>query len=535
MNAPLAAASTPTFAVTTGAAVRAALSAGQEIALLDVREEAPFALAHPLFAANLPLGRIELEALERIPRLSTQLVIYDNGEGLAVRAAQRLQQLGYTQISLLADGLAGWRNGGGEIFQDVNAPSKAFGELVEAQRHTPSLSAEEVQALLDAKADVVVVDARRFDEYNTMNIPGSRSVPGGELVLRIRDLAPDPATRVIVNCAGRTRSIIGTQSLVNAGLPNPVTALRNGTIGWTLAGQSLERGQTRRAGDYSPDARAWAAPQARDLADRTGVQRLDLAGLRQLQAETHRTTYLFDVRDPAEYAAGHLPAFINAPGGQLVQETDHVAPVRGARIVLVDDDGVRANMAAHWLAQMNWTVWVLDGVAAKAFSETGARVPLRPAVGNVARITPRQVQPQLQNGRVVLVDLSPSPRYRKGHIAGAWFALRTGLEHADLPAAEHYVLTSTDGVLAAYAAAEHPTLHGARVSVLDGGNQAWLDAKLPLETENARYASAAEDVYRRPYEGTDNAVAAMQAYLDWEYGLVAQLGIDGTHGFKVLQ
>ncbi len=206
-----------------------------------------FAEAHPLFAANLPLSpRIELEAWTRIPRRGTSIVVYDDGEGLAQRAAQHLIELGYTDVGLLEGGLAGWRDAGGELFRDVNVPSKAFGELVESKRHTPSLSAQEVKALLDSKADVVVLDARRFDEYNTMSIPGGISVPGAELALRVRALAPDPSTRVIVNCAGRTRSIIGTQSLVNFGIPNPVAALRNGTIGWTLAGQSLEHGQARR-------------------------------------------------------------------------------------------------------------------------------------------------------------------------------------------------------------------------------------------------------------------------------------------------
>ena len=80
-----------------------------------------------------------------------------------------------------------------------------------------------------------------------MSIPTATSVPGAELALRVRALAPDRATTVIVNCAGRTRSIIGAQSLINAGLPNRVAALRNGTIGWTLAGLDLDHGQARRA------------------------------------------------------------------------------------------------------------------------------------------------------------------------------------------------------------------------------------------------------------------------------------------------
>lgn len=241
------------------AEIRKALLNKQELALIDVREEAPFAEAHPLFAANIPLSKLELEVYSRIPRFDTPVTVYDNGEGLAQVAAERLRGLGYVNVRLLEGGLDGWHRAGGELFIDVNVPSKAFGELVESQRHTPSLAAEEVQALLDNEADVVVLDARRFDEYQTMSIPTGISVPGAELVLRARELAPDPATRIIVNCAGRTRSIIGTQSLINSGIANPVSALRNGTIGWTLAGQTLQHGQSRRFAPTSEEHRHIAA------------------------------------------------------------------------------------------------------------------------------------------------------------------------------------------------------------------------------------------------------------------------------------
>lgn len=238
-----------TYAYRQAAGIRQALLDRRELALIDVREEADFATAHPLFAVNLPLSKLELEVRRRIPRFTTPLTVYDNGEGLAEIAVERLRAWGYQDVALLAEGLAGWRRSGGELFQDVNSASKAFGELVESVRHTPSLSAQEVQALIDSRQEVVIVDARRFDEYQTMSIPGSISVPGGELALRVESLTPSPQTPVIVNCAGRTRSIIGTQSLINAGVPNPVHALRNGTIGWTLAGQTLAHQQQRQ---YDP-------------------------------------------------------------------------------------------------------------------------------------------------------------------------------------------------------------------------------------------------------------------------------------------
>jgi rhodanese-related sulfurtransferase len=532
----------PRFPAASYQDVRARLLARDEIALLDVREEDPYARGHPLWAANLPLSKLELDAWTRIPRRNTPVVVYGEagGEDLAPRAAHALARLGYTDVRVLEGGLAGWVAGGGELFIDVNVPSKSFGEWVEAERHTPSLSAQQVRALIDARADLVIVDARRFDEYQTMSIPTATSVPGAELVLRVRALAPDPATQVVVNCAGRTRSIIGTQSLINAGLPNPVAALRNGTIGWTLAGQTLDHGAARRFPDeIAAPLRADARRAARAVAERAGVPRIALADVASLDAPG-RTLYRFDVRTPEEYAAGHLPDFLSAPGGQLVQETDHHAPVRGARIVLADDDGVRADMTASWLAQMGWEVRVVEPAADAARSVRGQMARAMPEPPDVAAVSPETLAGWLAQtpGEIAVIDVTSSADYVKRHIPGAWFAIRAQLRDAlaAIPPARRYVLTCGSSLLARFAASDAGAWlpASAEVAVLAGGTAAWIDAGLPLEHGETRLASPRVDRYRRPYEGTDNAAAAMQAYLDWEYGLVDQLKRDGTHHFKVL-
>jgi rhodanese-related sulfurtransferase len=534
--------------------IRADLLAGEEIALLDVREEDPHAQAHPLFAANLPLARIELDAYAKLPRRDVAIVTLDDGEGYAAVAARRLRELGYSKVSTLAGGIEGWRAAGGELFRDVNVPSKAFGELVEAQRHTPSLAAEEVQALIDAHADIVIVDVRRFDEYQTMSIPTATSVPGGEVVLRIGELAVRPETQVIVNCAGRTRSIIGTQSLINAGIANPVAALRNGTIGWTLAGQTLDRGQSRRITTVNDCRRRQAANAARALADRAGARRAGRAEIEEWRRQDGRTSYFFDVRSAEEYVAGHLPGFRPVAGGQLVQETEMVAPVRGARIVVADDDGVRANMSASWLAQMGWEVWVAEFAGDKPaadFSEKGPWQAPLPALPAVREISAQTLAGWREEGSdTIVLDFTTSASYRRAHIPGAWFVLRSRLsdDFARLPGARRYVLTCRTSLLANFVVAELEALlalrppaqgpaaagAGAEVVVLAGGTEAWSAAGFAIETGDAKFASPAIDRYRRPYEGTDNAHAAMQAYLDWEYGLVDQLGRDGTHGFRVI-
>jgi rhodanese-related sulfurtransferase len=205
--------------------VRSMLLLREEIALLDLRHEAAFATGHPLFAANMAADRIALEAETRLPRKDVPIVVYDAGEGLVAAGRDRLAALGYTDVRQLGGGLQAWGEAGYELFGDVNSYAKAFGELVEARRHTPSLAADEVAGLISSGANISILDVRRFDEYATMNIPGSISVPGAELVLRAGRAAPDPETTIIVNCAGRTRSIIGTQSLINAGVANKVVAL----------------------------------------------------------------------------------------------------------------------------------------------------------------------------------------------------------------------------------------------------------------------------------------------------------------------
>lgn len=531
------------FTLTTAAQVRNHLLSKNEIALIDVREEDPYAQSHPLFACNMPIGRIQADAYRRIPRKDTLVVVYDNSEGLAVRAANLLKSIGYSQVTLLEGGLSGWAAFGGELFRDVNVPSKAFGESVESIKHTPSLGATEVKALIEQKADVVVLDARRFDEYQTMSIPGAMSVPGAELALRARTIAPNPSTRIIVNCAGRTRSIIGAQSLINAGIPNPVCALRNGTIGWMLAGQELVKGGEASFPSPKPEDLSKAKASALALAFRSGLKRIDLDEYLTMRRDTTRTTYLFDVRTPQEFMTSSLEGAHNAPGGQLVQETDHSVAVRGARIVLFDTEGVRAHMTGSWLAQMGWEVYVIKDVQLsdlRAAAQSKSK-NLVPALAEpVEEVSAEQLKEWLANriNLTLVIDVGESIQYVKRHIPGAWWILRSQLaqDFSRIHKANRYVLTCADGVAARFAVADLKALvrPGVQVMCLTGGNASWFERGFSTQQGESYVVSPRIDRYRRPYEGTENAAQAMQAYLDWEFGLVEQLRRDGTHGFKVI-
>jgi rhodanese-related sulfurtransferase len=519
----------------TPAELRRRWRAGEEVALLDVREEGPYSLAHPFFAVSVPLSQIELRIGGLVPRLTAPVVLYDNGEGFAERAALRIAALGYTDVSILDGGLEAYAQAG-EVFRDVNVPSKAFGELVEAIRHTPSLSANEVRALIESEPDLVVLDARRFEEYRTMSIPRGISVPGGELAFRAREIVPSADTTIIVNCAGRTRSIIGTQSLINAGLKNKIFALRNGTIGWTLAGHRVERGNTDRFLQRPGETYSTALTEAKAWAERVGVSVIDRPMFdRFVMQKSERTLYLLDVRTPEEYAHGHPANFISAPGGQLVQATDEWVAVRGGRLVLFDDDGVRARMTASWLVQMGWEAHVV-GPDVIAPTEVGTPLPQRPARPDAGPAAIDVAELAANGSGWSIVDLARSPAYAAGHIPGAHFvpASRFADDLPRVPGNGPIVLTSIDGDEALFALSDAIASTPRKVAVLKGGTRAWTESNRLLESDRHSWISQPDDVYKRPYEGTDNAANAMQAYIDWELQLVAQLANDSVSNFHIV-
>jgi len=516
-------------------ALRAMLLDGEELALLDVREERVFSENHLLFARSVPLSRIELRMARLVPRKTTRVVLVDDADGLAERAAAVLAEAGYTDVSLLDGGNAGWEAAGYELFSGVNVPSKAFGELVEHENGTPSISADELNALMQSGADMVVLDSRPLDEFQRVSIPTGVNVPGAELVLRVHDMAPKADTLVVVNCAGRTRSIIGAQSLINAGVPNKVVALRNGTMGWTLAGLAPDSGQSRRAPAVSHGALAWAKSAAESVAKKLDIRSIDEATLAKFRADVSRTAYLFDVRDPDEYAAGHVVGAISAPGGQLVQATDQYAGTLNARIVLVDDKQVRAVMTASWLTQMGWReVYVL--VAAGA--ERG--FPPAPVLGEAARdaaIDAAALNDMLTRKEATVIDLSASRDYLSGHIPGAWFVIRARLEQyiQREPLRRNVVLTSEDGVLASLAVNEARAWTPLAVHYLDGGNAAWRAAGLPLTAQDPRMADEPIDAWLKPYERPDGVKQAMADYLAWETDLLPRIARDGCAKFEVMR
>lgn len=338
----------------------------EELAVVDVRPIEAFAKGHPLFATNVPLDQFEREIERYVPRKSVRLVLVDGGERIAHRAAELALAHGYEQVNVLTGGVPAWLEGGVNGLPTFDIPGIVFSESIRDLRGTPSIDAATLKEHYDARDNVIVIDTRTADEFVKGRVPKAVNVPGEEILYRFLDVVPDAKTLVVVSCAGLPRAIIGAQTLIDAGVPNHVVFLEDGTAGWTRIGLELERGELAPREKPSARALAFAKDRAERLAShakQSSVSHDDVARWRDQGAE--QTTYVLDVRSLHEFNARHLPGSVSAPGGQLLAVSHRTVATRGARLVLVDDDGIRASTTAHWLRERGWDVHVLrDAFAA---------------------------------------------------------------------------------------------------------------------------------------------------------------------------
>ncbi len=498
-------------------------------ALLDLRERGAFERGHIFRATPLPRRLLETRVPSLITSRRTPIVLCDADGSLSALAASTLAEMGYLDVRILAGGLAGWRAAGRHMVQGVNVPSKVFGERVLHELKTPEISPQDLQARMAAGEDMVVVDARTPEEYARGCIPGAWSVPGGELVLRVGELVERPDTTIVVHCGGRTRSYLGAESLRRMGLPNPIVAVRNGTMGWMLAGLELERGAARWTPPVGSRSRALGTMAAKRVAAEEGVPFLSPEEVRRRWERREREdVYIFDVRTAEEYAAGHVAGAAWAPGGQLVQATDEYIAVSAASIVLVCDGFVRSAMTAAWLRRMGLAgVAILAGGLPAWQQSRGAVETARPAPlpwgYETARAATARVAPGEPFGDALVLNVDPSDVYARGHVPGAAWICRSRLESrvAEVAADRRrpIVLTCADGAQSTLAAATLGRVGYTGARVLDGGTRAWVEAGGPVESGLTRPLDQVDDVVLKPY---DRGRAAMEAYLRWEETLDAE-------------
>ena len=510
--------------------LRAWLNDGLEIALLDISDGGPYSRGHILVATGVPLTNFETHIVRLLPRRSVRIVLTDgDGSGLE-RAADILETFGFADVHALEDGNNGWARAGFHLFSGSNIVSKAFGEIVEQRLGTPHVDAPTLRSWIAEGRQFALFDVRPLAEYRTVSIPGATNCPGMETVFRLPALLDDPNLPVVVNCAGRTRSIIGAQSLRDFGLPNPVFALENGTMGWQLHGFEPDNGQSNLVAAPVGDDLATARSVARALGERHAISLIDKATLDDWLEDATRTTYVFDVRLADDFAFARFPGSVNAPGGQLIQSTDTFAAVRHARIVVIDEHEVQAIMAAHWLTRMGWNVAVLTEPL-EHLCEHGpvTTATLSTPDDRAIPVDAAELRELHDAGSCSIIDVGESYWYRQGRIPGSYYAMRSRLAVAlsDFDRARTLVFCCSAGNLAPFAAGDAVRLGFTDVRYLTGGRAAWRrvggDYEVIGDADDGRLLTETDDMWYPPWARAEGAREAMQEYLTWEVGLIERL------------
>lgn len=514
--------------------LRNQLDSDAQIGVIDVREPQDFVDGHIPESTPVPRRKLEFSLPKVVPNREAVVVLCDDMGERAPLDAEWLSFLGYEDVRYLAGGMDAWVDEGLEIIEAIdtvpatgsNVPSKDFGEKIQALEDIPQLTPEELDERLRTDGeDILVTDVRTPTEHSSATIPGSINVEGVDLARYIDILREDPDQPVVVHCAGRTRSIIGTATLRRLGFTN-VYELENGTMGWKLAGYELEEGAERHVtemdknDEYAEEIR----DSAFDLLDEHDIPRLSHEEFRAVQTDKDETVYAIDVRTSDEYEAGHVPGTISIPGGQAIQTADEHIAVRNGTIVLISDQHVRASIVAFWFAEMGFpnvtildegvTGWMENGRELVEGPDRNEPVGMDAVRGIVEMIDPTT----LSTLDATVIDIDYSENYSHQHVPGAKWVSRYDLERTiegnrtfvDGP----LVLTCQHGEYAMYAAAaiEHELDHD-EVYALDGGVEAWTNAGLSTESGTREMRFTPRDVVEAPYEQGRNA---MRSYLEWE-------------------
>ena len=389
---------------------------GEELAVLDTRDVGVHSAGHVPESCPVPASELEWRLASLLPRRAVRVVVIGEDDPAAHRAAHEVRRQGFTNVAVLASGVEAWAEAGYQVHDGIHTMSKAFGEHVAHVRATPMISAEELLSRREQGQAVALVDCRPEPEFEALHVPGAVNAPGTELLARVLGMDLKPGTPVAVSCAGRTRSIIGAQTLIDAGVDTPVLALENGTMGWKLAGEELARGADGDpSGPPSGSALRDAAARAGRLADSHRVPVIGEADLAGWLADDSCTTYVFDVSSPAGFAAGHRPGFASAPGGQLIQELTARTAVPSARIVVADSDGVQSRLTAYWLRLMGREAYALPDANRGRWLEASsdaAGEPARPAKPYERSVDALQAMRDYIDWELDLLDRVPADAFR---------------------------------------------------------------------------------------------------------------------------
>jgi rhodanese-related sulfurtransferase len=517
--------------------VQQTIDSDEQVAVIDIREPLDYSFGHIKEGTPVPRRLLESRLLEVVPNKEIPVILCDQSGDRAPIDANWLCTLGYQDVSYIEGGIDAWMSAGldtvemqeGVYSTAFNRLSKEFGEQVQVERNVEQIHPDELKELLDDEdEDLLIADVRTPEEHCDMTIPGAVNLQSVDLCLYLNQLRNESQTAV-VHCAGRTRSIIGTASLEKLGFEN-VYELKNGTMGWDLAGYELEKEASRSISKkdlnevYNPEIES----KAESLLTENDIPMISLDEFQDIRDADDRVVYSIDVRTKKEYGEGHIPHTLSIPGGQAIQTADEHIAVRNGTIVFISENHVRSSIVAYWFSEMGFDRVTVFKKGIKAWRDAG--LPIKTGQNQEPLAEEAEVEEMVKYASAAtvsdiidlnaskIINVGASMDFKSGHLPGAKWVPRYNLEmwlnNNDIDRDTPIVLTSKQGYIAMYtAAAIQHELNYENVHVLKGGTIRWEESGRPLEQSTDGLEFDPRDEIPLPYQQGD---WAKQAYLDWE-------------------
>lgn len=89
--------------------VKRRLDRGEQLTLIDVREESEYAADHLPGAVHIGKGVLERDIERAFPDTGRELILYCGGGYRSALAADSLQKMGYSNVLSMDGGIRGWR------------------------------------------------------------------------------------------------------------------------------------------------------------------------------------------------------------------------------------------------------------------------------------------------------------------------------------------------------------------------------------------------------------------------------------------